>query len=498
MKTSWVLSLACAMLASGCSNYQAQETGDAGRIEALEAELTESKSELAALRASKKDQPVQAANPLLPSYAKPGECYARVWVEPTYKTLSKQVLVQPESTHITTTDAQYKWVEEQVLEAEASTKLVSKPAQYRFATETIEVKPETRQWMTSLTSQVPVSEQILAAASNGGIDLKGAPVNSCYHEHVIPPKVQKSTRRVEVSPASYTFETTEAQYRWVEKQVLVKEASKKLVQVPAKFETYTEQVIDKPAHTTWKKGEGPIQKINEATGEIMCLVEVPATYKTVTRQRLITPATTREVDVPAEYETVRVKELVQAAERNRVEIPAKYENVEVSAVVGEPEYVWHEVHDASMSKDSRTGNQICLVASPAQYKTVKRKVLVSEASTEVVDVPAAYETRKVRKLISPAKENTTIIPAKYQTVQYQELLEDGKMEWRNILCKTNMTPGLISQLQSTLNAKGYDAGSADGIIGKQTIKAVNAYQADNNLPQDKYLNMETLEHMKLL
>ena len=37
----------------------------------------------------------------------------------------------------------------------------------------------------------------------------------------------------------------------------------------------------------------------------MCLVEVPATYKTVTKTVLKTPATTRKVETPAEYTTVR-------------------------------------------------------------------------------------------------------------------------------------------------------------------------------------------------
>jgi hypothetical protein len=54
----------------------------------------------------------------------------------------------------------------------------------------------------------------------------------------------------------------------------------------------------------WKKGRGPIEKIDAATGEIMCLVEVPATYKVMD-----TPPTTREVTVPAEYKTVKVQKL---------------------------------------------------------------------------------------------------------------------------------------------------------------------------------------------
>ena len=56
----------------------------------------------------------------------------------------------------------------------------------------------------------------------------------------------------------------------------MKAASTRLETVPAQYETVTEEVLVRPAYTTWKKGTGPIQRIDQATGEIMCLVEVPA------------------------------------------------------------------------------------------------------------------------------------------------------------------------------------------------------------------------------
>jgi hypothetical protein len=38
---------------------------------------------------------------------------------------------------------------------------------------------------------------------------------------------------------------------------------------PAVYETVKEKVVDRPAYTVWKKGTGPIQKVDYATGEIM-------------------------------------------------------------------------------------------------------------------------------------------------------------------------------------------------------------------------------------
>lgn len=485
-----------ALLVSGCAT--APQNNQSARISALEAELAESKNTLEKERLRESVPVASNGQLLLPPNAKSGECYARIWVDPEYKTLNKKVLVQEEGEKLNITAAQYEWVEEQVLTKEPSTTLKNIPAQYKTVSEKILVSPSSRSWKTDLRGSKPVSQEILNAAQRGGVDLANALPNTCYHEHFIPAKKQQKQQQIEISPASFKLTTKPAEYRWVEKRILVKEASSQLVNRDAVYKTVTEQIIDKPAHTTWKKGSGPIQKIDDATGEIMCLVDVPATYKTIQRQELVSPARTETISIPAEYKTVKVQELVSEASEYKEEIPAKYTTVNVEEKAGEDQFIWHEVHDNTMSKESRTGNNICLIETPAQYKTVTKSVLVSSARTETVNIPAVYETQKIRKLVSDAKESRTIIPAQYKTVSYKEVAKKGYMDWRTILCETNMTRDLIIQLQSKLNQEGYNAGTVDGAIGSQTMTAVNQYQRDHKLPVDKYLNIETIKHMKLL
>ncbi|WP_202904708.1 peptidoglycan-binding domain-containing protein [Marinagarivorans algicola] len=501
MKYSIPLSIAAGvtLLMGGCATAPKGDPSSS-RIQVLEAELAASQNALKQERTRGSSEVPVASNGelLLPPNAKAGECYARVWVEPQYKTLTKQVVVQEAGTKLDITPAEYEWQEEEVLVKESATRLINVPAQYQSTTEQVLVSDATRVWRTALRNGKPVSRELLAAAERGGIDLSAAQPNTCYHEHVVPAEVRQKQQQVEIAPASFSLLTEPAEYRWVEKRMLIKEASTKLVNREAVYKTVTEQIIDKPAHTTWKKGTGPVQKIDDATGEIMCLVEVPATYKTIQRQVLVSPAKTETITIPAEYKIVKVQELVNKAQEVRQEIPAKYTTVTVNETLGEDKFVWHEVHDNTMSKESRTGNNICLLETPAKYKTVTKKVLVSPARTETVAIPAVYETQKVRKLVKDAKQYSTVIPAKYETVTYRELAQKGFMDWRTILCETNMTSGLITELQSTLNSKGYDAGTVDGVIGAQTMKAVNRYQADNQLPQDKYLNMKTLQHLRLL
>jgi hypothetical protein len=75
------------------------------------------------------------------------------------------------------------------------------------------------------------------------------------------------------------------------------------------------------------------QKIDPSAGDILCLVEVPAEYSTVTRQVIDTAATTREVEVPAEYSAVKKTVLKTPATTREVEVPTEYRTVTIKKVV---------------------------------------------------------------------------------------------------------------------------------------------------------------------
>ncbi len=259
-----------------------------------------------------------------------------------------------------------------------------------------------------------VTEKVLKRAASERVD-------------IIPARYETVTERVLVQEESSRLEVIPATYKWVEERVLVKPATQRMVKVPATYGTESEKVLVKAAHTEWQKGTGPIQKINDATGEIMCLVEVPAVYKTVTKRVVKTPVTTRTID------------------------------------------------------------------EPAVYKNVKKKIVDNAASTRQVAIPAKYKTVKVTKLVTPAQEKRVTIPEEYQTVTRTEKVKDGHMEWREILCETNMTRNKITTIQRALKAKGYNPGPIDGVIGGATMKAVKAFQKANKLPVDKYLNIQTVK-----
>ena len=121
-----------------------------------------------------------------------------------------------------------------------------------------------------------------------------------------------------------------------------------------------------------------------------------------------------------------------------------------------------------------------------------KQVVATPASTRTVSIPAKYKNIQVTEVATPARQRAVEIPARYKTVSRQELVSESKVEWREILCDTNLTAGKITQIQQALQSKGFNPGPIDGTIGSDTMSAVNAFQRSKGLPVDKYLNMATV------
>jgi peptidoglycan hydrolase-like protein with peptidoglycan-binding domain len=83
-----------------------------------------------------------------------------------------------------------------------------------------------------------------------------------------------------------------------------------------------------------------------------------------------------------------------------------------------------------------------------------RQVVDTPATTRAVDMPAVYDT------------NSTTVK-----------VGEASVEWRSILCETNATPEKLREIQRALLVAGFNLGPIDGVIQKQTMKAINAYQA---------------------
>ena len=438
--------LAGAAIAGGCSTMASETAADTSgssaisaaelasaqrRVTELESALSAKDRDLANAQARIADSASTTSTSssntgLMPSDPKPGECYARVIIPAKYTTSSEQVLKRAASERIEIIPARYEQAKETRIVKEASSKLEVIPAKYETAEERVLVKPAT----TKLT--------------------------------VVP-----------------------AVYATVEERVMVKPASTQTIEVPAVYKTDTESVLDQPARTEWKRGTGVgtgsgvamssatqavkrfgdfkvIETRVEDTGDLMCLVEIPATYKTIEKQVLVSPATTRKVESPAEYKTVQKKVLKTPASTREVTIPA-------------------------------------------EYRTVKVTKQVRPETTREIIIPAVYGDVAVTKLAKPAAERRIPIPAEYTTVTRNNKVSDERTEWRPVLCEVNMTRENVAALQTSLNDSGCckcgpnrNECRIDGVMGQCTLQAAQCYAERNGLSSGKkYVTMDVIRALGL-
>jgi hypothetical protein len=244
---------------------------------------------------------------------------------------------------------------------------------------------------------------------------------------IVPARYEKREQQVVVQPARKELQTVPAEYDTVTEKVLVRPAYTRTETIPAVYDISEEKVLVKAAYKTWKPGAfTAITKVDEATGQILCLVEVPAEYKTEVKRTLRTPEQTKSVEVPAEYADVQ--------------------------------------------------------------KTVLK---TAEKVTEVEVSPAVTEMVLTEVMVEPAKQTKIPVEAEYADVATMQLAESGCYSWSQILCDTNMTEDTVTKLQTALGGAGFYTGEPTGKFDQATFEAVQAYEKANNLPMDGYLNIET-------
>ncbi len=388
---------------------------------------------------------------LTPLDLKPGECYAQVIIPAKYKITSERVVKREKSDRIEIIPARYETVKEKHVVKEKATRLEVIPAQYEIVQERVLVKP--------------------------------------------------ATTKLEVVPAVY--ET-------IAERVLVKPATTKLEVVPAVYETIEESVVDQPARTEWMLGDGigtrsgvapasatqTIERYGdykvletrvEDTGELMCLVEIPATYKIIKKEVLKEPASTRRVESSeAVYQTVKKTVLKTPATTRKVESsPAVYQTVKKTVL--------------------KTPSKTREVEIPAEYRTVEVTKMVQPARERHIPIAAEYRTVEVTKEVQPASERHIPIAAEYRIQKSKEKISDERIEWRPVLCELNMNRENVQALQSALNEKGScqcgpngNECQVDGVLGQCTYNGVQRFAEQNGLSWgNNYVTLDVIRALGL-
>ncbi len=426
--------------------------------------------------------------------AKSGMCYGKVVIPAKYKTVTEKIKATQEDTKLSIIPATYKTSTERILDTAASTKIVAVPATYKTESKTVTVSPAYSEWRNGLHPEARVaSSAVLASAKAGGVNLEAAKAGSCYYEFYAAPQFKTTTEKVLATAASSKIITKPAVFKPGTKKILVTPASTKLVKVPATYKNVTERIQVAPAKKVWK--ETKCTDTDCAVEEMMCLVDIPAQYNTVTKQVVVTPETTKTITIPAVYKTVQINELAAGASTKTVTIPATYKTLSKTQKISDAKYVWS---DSMMEKAgmSRTSAVICKVTIPAVTKKVTKQVVATPAASKTIAIPATYKTVQVTKLVTPETTKKTVIPATFKTVSKQVKVSDQSVKWMPVLCKSSMTIETITKIQKALTAAGFKT-PVTGMLDAATKASVKAYQTKKGLTVSG-LSIATLKDLGVL
>jgi len=185
-------------------------------------------------------------------------------------------------------------------------------------------------------------------------------------QRTVPAVYDWAERQVMVEPARVEHRVIPATYRTVTETIVVRSQTVRVEHTEAVYETVTEQVVSRPAHSEWRRtfvgpnGVIPEGAEVEATGEMICLIQLPAEYSTVQRRVLREPGHDVEIPVPA---------VTREVTRQVIDRPERVEDIPV----------------------------------PAVYRTEKYRRVMTEERTEWIDIPPVYSTREGRRQTSAGR-----------------------------------------------------------------------------------------------
>ncbi len=298
----------------------------------------------------------------------------------------------------------------------------------------------------------------------------------CYVRCVTPDVWVNQDVTLQVAPAYKKLSTVPATFSTITEEVVVANASQRLEVVPAVYETQTFEVVVQEASQRLEK----IASRTETQTETVVVKEasqrlelVPAVYETQTFEVVTQPASHRLEMVPAVYETQNVTVVTKEASQRLEVIPAEYgtetiaykkkeygTSLKVVPASFSPNYQVIEIKPATAkwemsdtpaadcaSSDPNDCRYWCYKSVPAQNITINttdlqadasfvrtpdcdtstnpdcgmssytRKIVVTPASTRVIDIPQETKTVKKTVMVTPPSSRVIDIPEVKKTMK---------------------------------------------------------------------------------
>ncbi|MFK8163339.1 MAG: peptidoglycan-binding protein [Lewinella sp.] len=274
-------------------------------------------------------------------------------------------------------------------------------------------------------------------------------------------------RQVLVGGAAITERAGEAKYRNVQVQRLVSPAKVVTRQVEAKYETVTKRVVSREAYTRYEL--------------------VPAEYKTITR-RVRTGLAGAEYIVPG-----GVFMAPTTYNRGTGTDPGTIGSLPTLVNPGAGGQLPGSVLPYTMgSGPDRAGNIEASGYAPVNPNP-SNGIDGMPANYYTAGCPSGYRYDGLDGLCKTTEATSA------GSTSYNKAVLTGKgnfSDWVEVVCPGKGSTASIRDVQRALNKLGYNAGTADGIMGARTKTALAKYQRDNGLPIGG-MNTPTLKKLGL-
>ncbi|MBE7217484.1 MAG: peptidoglycan-binding protein [Caulobacteraceae bacterium] len=314
---------------------------------------------------------------------------------------------------------------------------------------------------------------------------------------VIPVRRHWESRPVLLEPERRERFVIPATYRDVWETVVVRPATVQVSTLPAEYRDVPETVMVAPARRYWRRAEGvpqygpywPGQTRVEPTGEVVCLVEEPAQYRTVWRHVCVRPEQQVQTPVPAVIRQVARRVIDQPAREEERVIPARFGQQQVE-VVDAPERVER-------------------IDVPPVYRDVPRQEVVEPAHTRwlptVCAAPPPPPPCPTACALAPPSPPPPLACGEDDAcgappppgAGYREPDEFAgaagdtrvrhRRDWRRRDGAAPSEPAAsvnpVADMERALAARGYYKGPVDGLFTPAAGAALHRFQRDNGLAQ---------------
>ena len=438
----------------------------------------------------------------MPNSAKPGQCFTKAFYPPKYTKVTKikstkKVLLKDASVKYDVIPAKYSIYNEKVKISDGREKIISIPAVYKTVYEQVLIEPAKKIWRKNLNNSSPEAfNSCVQSALSSGMDVHNARVGTCFYEHFQAEKYVNISSKILACEARERIEIIPATYKTVVKKIVTDSTNRKLLPSVAIYKKVQDKIIVEPAKSEWKKTICGDKGCNQS--EVVCLIEVPATYKSITKRIVLQPAIKKSLSVSPKVKMIKIEEMVSPARSRSIVIPPKYTTINQRIKSESSRYYWSDSSGKyAFSRMKNQCNKICLTKIPAQYKKVSKQVMVSPASTKKIRIPAKYTIVKMKRIEEKSSYKKIVIPAEYLTVLTERERTKGYAKWMPMICEDMLTVDIIRKVQRALAFNGFYKGAIDGVWSFELKSAVRAYQREKGLAITNKLSIETMKSLAI-